>query len=200
MADQNNLIETIIRQTEDVKSLMREINGFPKNQKAPIRMLEVLKERCLELAKSIQKYKIEANGGKNTMDTLTEVSEKNNSALIKSPKDESELYKEFGFTDQEYKDLLAWHSVMGNSNEAIDFTSAFKEYIAILENGKEEPKEGWDKLIPAATGLISIAGDIVAFHGSGDVHTLYYSTSSGILSIAGAFKSVMRRLRRFFKK
>ena len=70
-----------------------------------------------------------------------------------------------------------------HSSEAeIDYASAFNQFVELLQKDDKEINEDWRKLIPAATGLIGIANDIVTFHASGNVTVLYFSCSSGILS------------------
>ena len=208
------LIDRIVRQSADVKSHLRELVIFAKKKSdkdgPPKRLIEALKKDCYLLSGSILEYTVRhdyVNEEGEVVDSirhtvfqeLNEVAKDSPHMLTSDPVDEFAIYSDFGFTHEEYEQLLIAQKSLIFRSDKVDFSAAFDHFVEqILKNEKHE--EDWRKYIPAATGLIGIAGDIVGFHIGGLPTTLYFSCSSGMLSIAGAFKTVKDKLFSLLKK
>lgn len=200
------LVDRIIRQTQDVKSVLKDLRGYieSKAEIIPERLLEVLRERSLLLAESIKEYKIKKNGSEKTQDVFEALDEelKNNPHnLMYQDKDEFELYSEFGVTKEVYDDLIAWQKSIAAYGEDVSFSEAYNHFVEhVLRNKEKDPEDDWRKLVPAATGLVGIGSDIAIFSTTGNAITLYASCTNGVLTIVSSFKAVWRKFKKWFGK
>jgi hypothetical protein len=80
-----------------------------------------------------------------------------------SAQDEFEIYRELGFSDREYKDLLLWKKAWQES--AFNLKGAFDafttEVVSDLQAGRYSIKI--EDLVPGLAGIVGIALDVVFF-------------------------------------
>ena len=202
-SNKDALVERINQQTERVKLTLRELVQYIKENpdKVPIRMIQELQKRSLALADSIKEYTLPETG-QTVFQKADEIINSNPINLNEPQKDNEEfaLYQEFGFTRDEFNKLLLLRKEIGDSPEQVDFENAFNHFVEILRENKIEEKENWRDIVPAASGLIGIGTDIVIFSTSGNIIALVGSCSTGVLSIATAFKSVKKKILKTIKK
>ena len=109
------LVDRIARQSEDVKSVLRELVIFAKakskSDASPKRLIEVLKQRSLVLSESIKEYTIQHTRidinekgettttiENNVAEELNDISQYDPKKIFETFKSEFILYNEFGFT------------------------------------------------------------------------------------------------------
>jgi hypothetical protein len=200
------LVDRIIRQTQDVKSVLRDLREYIKSKAEviPERLLKVLRERSLLLAGSIKEYKLKKYGSEktqNVFEALDETVRKEPQKLMYPDKDEFELYSEFGVTKEVYYDILEWQKSIAKYGEDVNFSEAYNHFVEhVLRNKEKDPDDDWRKLVPAATGLVGIGSDIAIFATTGNIITLYASCTNGVLTIVASFKAVRKKFQKWFGK
>lgn len=118
-----------------------------------------------------------------------------NPSLISTPVDwEYDIYKELGFSEQEFRDLEVWK----NSYEPkeCDYVSAFDHFadyvVRELQKARCEINPG--DIVPGIAGIIGIATDITFFVTSANVPALVSSCTTGLAAIAAKFPTVRKKL------
>jgi len=110
------------------------------------------------------------------------------------PDSDRDLYKDLGFTDQEYDDLIAWKE--GLKAGGLSLQPAFDYFVDYvlrdLQAAKAEIKA--EDVVPAIVGLVGIGVDVGAFLATANVPALVGSSVSGIGAIAIKFSTVKNKL------
>lgn len=110
--------------------------------------------------------------------------------------DEYKLYREFGFSEQEFRDLLRWKNTWDINN--VDMKAAWdffvSEIIHDLMNGQYTIK--FEEIILGVAGVVGVAFDVIFFSASPEpsVPMLVSSCTTGIAAIASKFSEVRRKL------
>jgi hypothetical protein len=111
-------------------------------------------------------------------------------------RDEYQIYRNLGFSDQEYKDLLAWRNAWQahelNPKQAFDAFSS--EVVDELMAGRSSVKA--EDIVPGIAGVLGIAYDVTYFAATGGdgVSVLVQSCTTGLAAIASKFSVVRRKL------
>jgi len=107
---------------------------------------------------------------------------------------EYETYRDLGFSEREYKDLITWKKAWDVSN--LDMVKAFEffasDVVAELQVARYSIKV--EDIVPGLAGLIGIALDVVFFAPTVAVPALVSSCTTGLAAIAAKFPEVRRKL------
>ncbi len=108
--------------------------------------------------------------------------------------DEHQLYRELGFSEQEYKDLVRLKEAWLQSN--LDMKGAFdlftNEVVTQMMAGRYSIRI--EDLVPGVAGLVGIAIDVTFFAPTAAVPPLVSSCATGLAAIAAKFPDVLRKL------
>jgi hypothetical protein len=107
---------------------------------------------------------------------------------------EYEIYKDLGFSEREYRDLLAWRKACDvsklNLAKAFDFFTS--DVLEELQAARYSIKAA--DIVPGLAGLLGIALDVAFFAPTGAVPPLVSSCVTGIAAIAAKFPEVNQKL------
>jgi hypothetical protein len=108
--------------------------------------------------------------------------------------DEFEIYRELGFSDCEYNDLLLWKKAWQESDFNLKgaFDAFTTEVVSDLQAGRYSIKI--EDLVPGMAGIVGIALDVVFFAPTSAVPQLVSSCTTGIAAIAAKFPEIQRKL------
>lgn len=107
---------------------------------------------------------------------------------------EYEIYRDLGFSEREYKDLIVWKKAWDVSNlnmvQAFDFFVS--DVVAELQAARYSIKMA--DILPGLAGLVGIALDVAIFAPTGAVPALVSSCTTGLAAIAAKFPEVQQKL------
>jgi hypothetical protein len=107
---------------------------------------------------------------------------------------EYEIYRDLGFSEQEYKDLLTWKKAWDTNK--LDMESAFDTFsshvVAELQAARFSIKV--EDIVPGIAGVVGIAIDVAFFAPTATVPALVSSCATGLAAIAAKFPEVRRKL------
>lgn len=109
-------------------------------------------------------------------------------------RDEFETYRELGFSECEYNDLLLWKKAWQESDFNLKgaFDAFTTEIISDLKAGRYSIKI--EDLVPGMAGIVGIGVDVVFFAPTAEVPQLVSSCVTGFAAIATKFPEVQRKL------
>jgi hypothetical protein len=215
--DQNGpeLRETIRRESEETRRLLRNLRHVIEQGAIYGPPLEITTEvgfHAARLSRAIQQFTARHDvvdvSGKILYSEYEEVMEfvgnevRREPDLLHAPisgphgNDEYQLYRELGFSDQEYEDLLkfkeSWQAHEFNPKEAFDEFSS--SVVADIMAGRDTIKA--EDIVPGVAGVVGIAFNVTFFGataGAG-ISVLVASSCTGLAAIATKFSVVRRKL------
>lgn len=213
--DQNEpwLIEVIERETDQTRKLLRKLRHIVEQGQIiepPLALISDLGRHASLLAKEIEMFtirhdfvlesgQVHHSEYEGVMSFVTGKIKENPSLLIApvfhGPRQsEYQIYRELGFSEREYNDLLAWKKAWDidqlNIKDAFD---TFSDYVvAELQAARCSIKT--EDLVPGIAGIVGIAVDVAFFAPTAAIPPLVASCTTGIAAIAAKFPEVRRKL------
>ena len=210
--DHNNpaIIDTIKSESEKTKDVLRRLrHAIEQGQtwEPPLALITELGKHASMLSCAISQYTVRhdfvAEGGNvhhSTYDRVITFAQQEAlmepSLLFSREREEQEyeLYRDLGFSDQEYKDLLEWKKFWQKNNYNLE--AAFNEFagyvVSELQAGRYSIKA--EDIAPGVAGIVGIAVDVVFFATAAQVPALVTSCATGLAAIAAKFSEVRRKL------
>jgi len=213
--DQNEpgLLDVIKRETDQTRDLIRKLRHIVAQGHIidpPLTLISDLGHHTSLLAQAIEMFTIRhdfvlESGQLHHSEyegVMTFVARKvaSDSSLLTAPvlhgagKTEYEIYRELGFSEREYNDLLAWKKAW-NINK-LDIKSAFDTFsnyvVAELQAARYSIKV--EDIAPGIAGVVGIALDVAFFASTPVIPALVSSCTTGIAAIAAKFPEIRRKL------
>ncbi len=107
---------------------------------------------------------------------------------------EEEIYRELGYTKQEFDDLMAWKEALDLNG--LNVRAAYDHFVShvLRDLQAAQYKISIRDIAPGVAGMVGIAANVTFFVASGSVPTLVSSCTTGLAAIAARFPDVRDRL------
>lgn len=209
--NERRLRDTIQHETEETRRLLRNLRHVVEQghlSEPPLQIITDLGRHAALLSRAIQQFTVRHDvvevSGRTLYSEYEEIIDfvgeevRREPELLSAPDSphEYQIYRDLGFSEQEYNDLLiwkrAWQAHELDPKRAFDAFSS--DVVSELMAGRYSIK--LEDIVPGVAGLVGIAFDITASTATGGiaVPVLVPSCCTGLAAIALKFPEVRRKL------